>query len=154
MSATEAATFKTTEGEHPLLGEVIRSVEQGEGELCFRAGALDELEPRILAIDHPAEAWMLAEDLIGFAFYLDKHKGAKAASSELLKLTTKLAPTLEQAISIIRDGEYSEERAKAFAGALGENALRKEAPRPPAEGEVRASPGARFQLGAEFDKKS
>ena len=97
--------FKTTEKQHPLLGQVVDALLEKDGRFSFAAAQRDQLAKLIKAVDHPAEAWMLAEDLISLAHYLDQEKKSPQAAGEALDLAAILLPTLNSVVEAFRKSD-------------------------------------------------
>jgi len=97
--------FKTTEKQHPLLGQVVDAMLETDGVFSFSAERRDKLSGLIRAVDHPAEAWMLAEDLIALAHFLDTEKKSPQAAVEVLDLAAILLPTLNTVVEAFRKSD-------------------------------------------------
>jgi len=130
--------FKTTEKQHPLLGQVVDAMTEKNGVFSYSAERRATLFELIKAVDHPAEAWMLAEDLIALAHFLDTEKKSPQAAGETLDLAAILLPMLNSVVEAFRKGDQinwdkakkivateqsNRPAATAEGGAAGKNSL-------------------------------
>jgi hypothetical protein len=130
--------FKTTEKQHPLLAGVVAALDEQGKVFSFKSDQLGRLTEAVKAVDHPAEAWMLAEDLISLAYFLDHEKKSPQAAGAVLDLATILLPTLnavteafkkgadinwDKAKKIVATEQSNRPAAAAEGGAAGKNSL-------------------------------
>ena len=118
MAGSGEKRFKTFQQQHPLLKEVIAALQEGKGPPGLSAERKKLFKSRCQEIHHPAEAWMLAEDLVALAYHLDVEKGAKAAAKEVLTLVSAMTVTLKSILSqpASNVGDQRRDKARKFLG--------------------------------------
>jgi hypothetical protein len=96
--AKKEKRFKTHEQQHPILLEVAEALQEKDGQLVLPSAQLKAFKEKCKKIDHGAEAWMLAEDLVSLAFHLDTKKKSPKASKYVLGLVEVMTTALKKAI--------------------------------------------------------
>ncbi|MBN2359939.1 MAG: hypothetical protein JXR83_10845 [Deltaproteobacteria bacterium] len=101
-----------------MLKEIAAALREKDGQLTLPSATIKAFKEKCKKIDHAAEAWMLAEDLVSLAFHLDTQKRSPKASQDVLGLVEVMTGALKKAIPA--DAAFgSDNRQKSSRAAIG-----------------------------------